>query len=194
MDRIQRFNSLVAMASIFALVCPLVAPTPALAKTPKAVSLGWDNVLRMRHGEVVAVTLFSKKVYAGKVESVEPNAISVSLQKKLGSVLIPREEIRSVVRDEHVKAIEIGSIAVGAGALLAASSNLVGTVQQGSCLNNNPTTITGLDNCSNINHTALEGAGFSLVGAGLVVAILIGKPKYIYQADTPPQADMGQMK
>jgi hypothetical protein len=190
MNKIQGFNPTVAMACIFALVLTLVAPTPALARSHKGnMSLGWDNVLRLRHGETVVVQLFSKRMYAGKVESVEPNAIKVSLQKRQGSVLIPREEIKSLVRDEHVKAIEIGVVGAGAGVLLASMSNFIGTTQQIGCLNGVSTT-PGLENCSKINHTGLEVAGFSIAGAGIVTAILVGKPKTIYLVDAPPEAEV----
>lgn len=185
---IQRLNPPVALACVVALVFTLVAPTPALAKSHKNdMSLGWDNVLRLRHGETVTVLLFSKRIYSGKVESVEPNSIKISIEKKQGSLLIPRDEIKFVNRVERAKAAYTGGIMIGGGILLASSSDLFGSIQQVGCLNGVSTT-NGLESCSKINHTGLEIAGYGVSGAGLVVAILIGKPRTIYQVDTPPQA------
>ena len=199
MNRIQRYNPHVAMACILAFVFPMVAPTPALAGIPtpwkKSVkttkSLGWDNVLKLKKGDRVIVTLFSKKLYQGKVEKVEPDSIGLSLGKKRSPLLLAKEQIQIVALDKKHSAIETGTIIIGAGAALAVGGAVKGNQDFTNCFNNAemnlgssaPGTTT---TCTNKNALTYVGVGVAAVGAAFLI---FGRaPRFLYQVDAAPPA------
>lgn len=197
MNSIQRFNPFVAMACILALVITLVAPMPAMAGTPKApknaAHFNWDNVLRLTKGQRIVIVLFSQKAYRGKVERVEPNAIGISLEKKQGSMLISKEDIQTIVLDKHLTALAIGIGAAAGGSALMASAELGSTVNELNCVNGSTTT-SGLSKCTKVNYS-LVGAGAGIAIGGLVGALMVGKPKFVYYVATPPAVETtGQVK
>ena len=198
MNIIQRFNPLVAMACSLALVFTLVAPTPAMAgfpapwkKSAKSTtkSLGWDNVLKLKSGDRVIITLFSKKLYQGKVTKVEPDSIGVSLGKKQSPLLIPRDEIHIVALDKKHNAILTGTALIGGGVGILAIGAVTASNSFTNCFNNAssklgssaPGTST---TCVEKNNLLIPGIAVASVGAGVLV---FGRaPRFLYQVDTPP--------
>jgi hypothetical protein len=199
MNRIQRFNSHVAMACILAFVFPMVAPSLALAGIPspwkKSVkttkSLGWDNVLKLKKGDRVIVTLFSKKLYQGKIEKVEPDSIGLSLGKNQSPLLIAKEQIQIVALDKKHSATKTGVILVAAGAALAVGGAVKANRDFTNCFNNAemnlgsepPGTAT---TCTTKNALVIPGVAVAAVGAGFLI---FGRaPRFLYQVDAPPPA------
>jgi hypothetical protein len=185
------FNPIVAMACMLALIFTLVAPAPASAGLFKSkskaekptVSLGWDNVLKLKKGDRVIITLFSKKLYQGQVEKVDPEGIGISLQKKQGSLLIARDEIRIVELDKKHNAIVTGLALEVAGAGVTIGGELLGDSSYTNCFNN-----AEMNNQSAVctSKSAVTYVGVGIVGAGSIVQIFGRAPRFLYQVDAPP--------
>jgi hypothetical protein len=177
MNRLSRFNHIVAMVCIYAIVFTLAAPGTALAKGPKP--LGWDNVLTLRKGDTIHVTLFSKQVQTGKVDRVEPTGIA--LTTKEGSLLIPRENIKSVAYVGKPKVANPGLWMAAGGVALTGAAMLGGTAKDISDIN------SGKLSGSTGNHgNGLAIAGLGIAAGGIAVFFIGGKPKLIYEARTVP--------
>lgn len=188
MTTLQRLNPFVAMTCILALAVTLIAPSPASAKGPGraqgSAQYGWDNVLNLKHGDAIIVSLFSKKAYLGKVESVEPESIAISLGKKKESMLISKEDVQSVALYEKFKATVAGGSIMAGGALLASMSQLVSSTKSATCLTGSSPSLS----CGNGTNMPMIYAGLGVIAGGVAVMVLAGKPKYIYMTDQPAVA------
>jgi hypothetical protein len=173
MHRLHRFNHLVAMACIYAMVFTLIAPSVALAKSPKP--LVWDNVLKLRQGDIIRITLVSKQQHKGKVDKVEPNGIT--LTTKEGSLVIPKADIESVAHFAHPKATLVGSSVAVGGVVLAVTSETVGTAQDLNSLSNGQ--------LPKKHNLGLLVAGLVVVAGGVAIIAIGGRPTIIYEAVAP---------
>jgi len=176
MQILNRFNRIVATSCIYALVVTLATPNAALAKNPKP--LGWDNVLRLRHGDTVIVKLFSNQVHRGKVDKVEPNGIYISSEE--GPLVLLKADVSSVDFYDRKKAAIIGTALMAGGVGLALTAETIGTVQDVSQLNNGQ--LTGSTGKHNLG---LMIAGIGVAVGGLAVFAFGGRPKTIYKAKAP---------
>ena len=191
MNRVQRFNTPVAMACFFALVFALIAPPPALARKKNAQSISWDNVLKLQTGDRVIVTTFSKKVYHGRVAKVEPGSIGISLGKNQSPLLIPKEQVQIVALDRIRSAVLTGTILAAAGAALAVGGNVKANMDFTTCFNNamknlgsEPPGTTTI--CTTKNNLLIPG--IAVAGAGAAYLIFGHAPRFLYQVDAPPAA------
>jgi small nuclear ribonucleoprotein (snRNP)-like protein len=168
--RFYKFNHIVTMVCLCTIVITLVAPRTAQAKGSK--TLGWENVLRLRRGAKVAVVLFSKKTYWGKVDQVEPN--NLVLATDAGSMMLPKEEINSVTTLAKPKLASPGAWMIVGGALLAGVGSLVNTTKDVVTLNNGKMPSKHSD--------AVTIAGVVGMVGGVAIVIFGGKPRFIYEA------------
>jgi hypothetical protein len=191
MNRIQRFNPPVAMACFFALVFALVAPSPALARKKNDQSISWDNVLKLKTGDRVIVTTFSKKVYHGRVAKVEPGSIGISLEKHQSPLLIPKEQVQIVALDRIRSAVLTGTILAAAGGAIILGGNIKANNDFTNCFNNAEqkiqTSAPGTTyTCSSKNNLLIPG--IAVAGAGAAYFIFGHAPRFLYQVDAPPAA------
>jgi hypothetical protein len=159
----------IALLCIYALLLSL-APGVAFARDRAA--LDWDNVMRLRDGSTIIVTLFNGQMYRGKVVGlVKPDTLP--LKTKAGSMAIPKGDIKTIMTYRATFANPGLYMAVG-GTLMGSVAGLTGTLQD----------INGLNNGSlkSHDHVALEVAGIAVAAAGIGVYILAGKPRTIYEA------------
>jgi hypothetical protein len=139
--------------------------------------LNWDNVLKLREGDLITVVLFSKVKYSGKVERVEPNSLALTAQE--GPLLIPRERIKKIHYTRRPKAamggagMMLGGIGVMVGGMVVGTAKDLSDVQSGN--------LSG--------STGKHGETFMALGAivaavGAAILIIGGKPKIIYETKT----------
>lgn len=168
-------NRIVALVSMYAMLLTFFAPARAWARTQEP--LGWDRVLALKSGDAVIVKLLTpkKKNRNGKVEKVE--AARITLIVKGESLMLRKEEIKSISYIERPKANLVGGLIAAGGIALAATAEIVGTAQDLSQLNNGRlTSSTGKHNLG------LIVAGIGVAAGGLLVLVLAGRSKLIYQA------------
>jgi hypothetical protein len=170
MYKLIRFSRAVSVLCIHVAVLTLVLPGAALAKDPKP--LGWENVLKLRSGDRITVTLMSKQVQTGKVSRVEPT--SIAMTTKEGELLIPREDIRAVGYMGKPKIATPGAWLMIGGAGLAGAALLGGTLKDTNDLSSGKMS-------SGSTGTGLAIAGVTVAAAGAAIMILGGKPKLIYE-------------
>ena len=179
MQKLRNLQSITAMACLLAIVFTLAVPAPVFAhKKNNDFSLSWDNVMKVRQGDMVIVKLFSGKTYQGKIQNVEPNQLAMTLGKKnKDSMIVPKAEIASVALYEKMKAFTIGGTVAAAGLLIAVVPNFVSTAKAASdCSAGQLSCLT-----DKTSHTGTEIAGIATAAAGVGIAALMAKPKYIYE-------------
>ncbi len=172
-----RFHRHITLLCLPALLLNSLAPNVAFARDKQP--LGWDNVLRLRTGATIAVVLFSKKAYRGKVDRVEPT--NLVLTTAAGSQIIPREEIKSVTTVAKPKVANPGLWAIGGGALVVGVGGLVGAAKDIGDINRG-----SLSGSTGKHGEAIEVAGLLVVAGGLAAVVLVGKPRVIYEAKQAP--------
>ncbi|MGO9271178.1 MAG: hypothetical protein ACLQOO_13135 [Terriglobia bacterium] len=158
----------VALLCICALVFSL-APGVAFAKDKTA--LDWGNVMRLRDGSTISVTLFNGQMYRGKVVGLV-KADTLPLKTKAGSMAIPKGDIKTIMTYRATFANPGLYMAVG-GAVLGSTAGLTGTLQDVNSLNNG--------SLKSHQHVGLEIAGIAVAAAGIGVFVLAGKPRTIYE-------------
>jgi hypothetical protein len=165
---------MISMVCIYAILFTLAAPGIALAKGSSP--LAWDNVLRLRKGAQVSVVLFSKKMYQGKVDEVQPT--SLALTTAAGAMMIPKDDINSITTIAKPKAANPGLWAAAGGVLMMGIGGLVNSGKDISNLSNGQLP-------SNHSH-AVEITGAIVAAGGVAVLVLVGKPRLIYQGTQAP--------
>jgi len=171
----QNMNRIVALVSIHSMLLALFAPGVAPARTQEPP--GWDRVLALKPRDTVIVKLLApkKKNRAGKVEKVEASGITLTVKGE--PRLLRKEEIKSISYIQRPKANLVGGLIAAGGAALAATAETLGAAQDLSQLNSGQLTrSTGKHNLG------LIIAGIGVAGGGLLVLLLAGRSKLIYQA------------
>lgn len=179
MHKLFKFKPCVAIMCVQALLFTLIAANLAMAKDKKP--LAWENVLRLSKGDSIFVQLFSKQLHHGKVDKVEP--LSISLTTKEGSLLILKENIKSVGYVGRPRVASPGTWMILGGIALTVAGALGGSVKDIGDLK------SGKLSGSTGNHgNGLMIAGLAIAAAGAPVLFVGGKVKTIYEAKAAPQA------
>jgi hypothetical protein len=180
MSRLPKIRNNIAIMCIMTLLIGLLPTSALLAKEKK--SYNWDNVLRLRIGDLVLVRLFnSKETHVGKVDRVEPNSIALTTKEE--SLLIPRDKIKLISYTTRPKAAKAGAVVMVGGLGLIVGGLVGGTAKDLSDLNQGK-----LDSSSGKHGEAFYITGALALAGGLGMLILGGKPKVIYEAKSAPKA------
>jgi hypothetical protein len=179
MRRLPKIRSCITVICIMTLLSALFPSSMLLAKEKK--TLNWDNVLKLRVGDLIAVKLFSKETYVGKVDRVEPNSIALTTQED--SLLIPRDKIKKIQYTKRPKAAGVGLIMMLGGAGLLAAGAVVGAAKDYSDVSSG-----NLSGSTGKHGESLYVAGAVLAVAGTTTLILGGKSRIIYEAKANTQA------
>lgn len=170
LNKFMRFNRFTAVICLYAMVLAITAPTPALARGKKLHD--WDNVLRLRKGDSLIVLLFSKKQYSGRVDHVELGSLAITTRTE--SLVLPKEDIKSVTRIGKPKLANPGLWLALGGVTLASTGELIQTTQDVVTLNNGRLPA---------NHSyGILIAGLAVAAGGVAMLVFLGKPRQIYEA------------
>ncbi len=162
---------------MFCVILALLAPGAAFGKAKRP--LDWENVMKLRDGSTITVTLFNNEKHFGTVEGlVKPDILP--LKTKAGSLSIRRGNIKTIITIKP-KLANPGLYMMVGGVLLASAGGLAGTAKEISDLNNG-----SLNGSAEKNGETLEVAGIAVAVGGLAVFFLAGKPRTIYEAKQAP--------
>ncbi len=177
MQPMHRIRHIVALVCLYCTVLTLAVP--GRAQTESSKTLGWDNVIALRHGQTVIVKLFNKQKYKGKVDQVEGKSLTLTTQG--APLLLLQENIQSVDYIDRKRANILGGIVMGGGALLASTAGFIGTTQDLQQLSNGQ-----LSSSTGKRHLGLQLAGLFIAVGGLAIFAFGGRPKTVYEAAAAP--------
>jgi hypothetical protein len=130
-------------------------------------SLDWRNVLLLRVGESISVTLDNAK-HTGTVEKVDAGGIFIST-KHGASIRIARSSVKAI--RERRRLLKPGIALVAGGVLVAGGAELAGSVRDANAVSRGE--------FPGKSSAAITIAGFAAAGVGAVL-LLLGGGKTIY--------------
>jgi hypothetical protein len=170
----MRQSSLSGFASgvlVRLLIVALLMPSLALAQDadPQGEEpLGWSNVMRLRVGDTIIVTLDDRR-YGGKVDEVGPDSLSITTTD-YGPLVLPRTTVKEVRNTGRL--FKTGVALVVGGLLFVGATQLMNSGRDLNTLSNGR--IPG-------NHSiGWEVTGFAISGAGAWM-LVTGGGKTIYK-------------